>query len=262
MMKQVAPRSAAWLSCLALSTPIWAAAPALSAVDSPAAEPAKPGATTLDAVAARIKGAKAGDLRTTPIPGIYEYRRGAELAYVTADGRYAFAGDLYQLSDNSNLSDTRRRELRRTLVAAVPEANMLVYSPEEPKYTVTVFTDVDCSYCRALHKQIAEYNRLGIRVRYLSYPRGGPNTESWTRAEQVWCAQDRKATLTRAKLGEDLTGKTCSPNPVAEEYALGKAIGLEGTPGIVTESGKLLAGYLPPAALLDELKEDARDTKR
>jgi thiol:disulfide interchange protein DsbC len=258
MMKRIVQASAALLACLALSTPMWAAAP----VEAPAADSAKSADTSLEAIATRIKGAKGGDLRTTPIAGIYEYRRGAELAYVTADGKYAFAGDLYQLSDNSNLSDTRRRELRRALVGAVPEANMVVFSPATPTYTVTVFTDVDCTYCRALHKQIAEYNRLGIRVRYLSFPRSGPNTESWTRAEQVWCAQDRKATLTRAKLGEALTGKTCAPNPVAEEYALGKAIGLQGTPGIVTESGDLLPGYLPPAALLDELKEDARVARR
>jgi thiol:disulfide interchange protein DsbC len=217
-------------------------------------------AAALEAIAAKIPGAKPSDLRTTPIAGIYEYKRGAELAYVTADGRYAFAGDLYQLADNTNLSDVRRRELRHAMVSAVPESGMVVFAPRDPKdvkYTVTVFTDMDCSYCRALHKQIDEYNRLGIRVRYVAYPRTGPATVSWTRAEQVWCAADRNAMLTRAKQSEmysTLPGKTCSPNPVAEHYALGKAIGLTGTPGIVTETGELLPGYLPPKDLLDELK--------
>lgn len=217
-------------------------------------------AAPLEAVAAKIPGARAADLRVTPIAGIYEYRRGAELAYVTADGRYAFAGDLYQLSDNTNLSDTRRRELRRAMVNAVPEAGMVVFAPRDArdvKYTVTVFTDMDCSYCRALHNQVGEYNRLGIRVRYVAYPRSGPATPSWTRAEQVWCASDRNAMLTRVKQSEmysTVAGKTCNPNPVAEHYALGKAIGLTGTPGIVTETGELLPGYLPPKDLLDELK--------
>lgn len=219
----------------------------------------------LETVAARIPGAKPSDLRATPIPGIYEFRRGAELAYVTADGRYAFAGDLYQLADNTNLSEVRRRELRRAMVGAVPESGMIVFAPRDPKdarYTVTVFTDMDCSYCRTLHKQIDEYNRLGIRVRYVAFPRSGPATPSWTRAEQVWCAADRNAMLTRAKQSEmyaTLPGKTCSPNPVAEHYALGKAIALTGTPGIVTEAGELLPGYLPPKDLLAELKsQDAR----
>ncbi len=148
--------------------------------------------------------------------------------------------------DHANLSDTRRRELRLALINAVPESSMVVFAPAAaPKYTVTVFTDVDCQYCRALHKQIAEYNRLGVKVRYMFYPRTGPNTASWVKAEQVWCSADRRAALTAAKLGEPLKAAACQPNPVADEYALGQAIGLTGTPGIVTESGELLPGYSP-----------------
>ena len=215
---------------------------------------------TLEQLATKLPGAKPTDLRPTPIAGIYEYRRGAELAYVTADGRYAFAGDLYQLSDNSNLSDARRREVRHSMLGALPEANMVIFAPRQAKdvkYTVTVFTDMDCAYCRALHKQIDEYNKLGIRVRYVAFPRSGPATPSWTRAEQVWCAADRNTMLTRAKQSEmysALQGKVCTPNPVAEEYALGKALGVTGTPSIVTETGEMLPGYLPPQELLDELK--------
>jgi len=237
-------------------------APLIAAAASAGAAPvaALPAADTarLEAVAARIKAANVADLRATPVPGIFEYRRGAELAYVTEDGRFAFAGDLYQLSDKANLSDTRRRELRLALIGAVPESSMVVFAPKETRFTVTVFTDVDCGYCRTLHKQIDEYNKLGIKVRYLSFPRSGPNSESWLTAEQVWCSQDRKAALTRAKLGQKLSVPTCSPNPVAAQYALGRSIGLEGTPGIVTETGDLLPGYLSPAALLKQLQADAQ----
>lgn len=211
----------------------------------------------LAAVAAHIPGAKASDLRTTPIAGIYEYRQGAELVYVTADGRYGFAGDLYRLADRANLSDTRRREVRLALLSAVPESSMVVFAPATTKYTVTVFTDVDCAYCRALHKQIAEYNRLGVKVRYLFFPRSGPHTSSWAKAEQVWCSADRRSALTQAKLGEPLKAPVCSPNPVAEQYELGRAMGLTGTPGIITPSGDLLPGYVPPDELLQELQQDA-----
>lgn len=215
-------------------------------------------AADLAAIAARIPGAKPAELRATPVPGIYEYRRGAEMVYVTEDGRYAFAGDLYQLSDRSNLSDARRRELRLELLKPATESGMLVFGPPNPKYTVTVFTDIDCSYCRTLHSQIAEYNQLGIKVRYMAFPRSGPDTESWTKAEQVWCARDSKAALTRAKKGEKLDSlAVCKSNPVAEQYALGRAMGLAGTPGIITETGELLAGYMPPQNLLQVLREDA-----
>ena len=222
-------------------------------VPVPVASPAE-----LAAVAARIPGTKPEELRATPIAGIYELRRGAELVYVTADGRYGFAGDLYRLADRNNLSDVRRRELRLALISAVPESSMLVFSPAAPKYTITVFTDVDCTYCRALHKQIAEYNRLGVKVRYMFYPRSGPNTESWSKAEQVWCSPDRRAALTSAKLGTPLTAAVCKPTPVAEQYALGQSIGLTGTPGIVTEKGELLPGYEPPDEMLQELQQEAQ----
>ena len=246
----------AGLALGAAATPgLAAAAPATPTHDAPA-----PTATAaeLAAVAARIPGTKPEELRATPIAGIYELRRGAELVYVTADGRYGFAGDLYRLADRNNLSDVRRRELRLALISAVPESSMVVFSPAAPKYTITVFTDVDCTYCRALHKQIAEYNRLGVKVRYMFYPRSGPNTESWSKAEQVWCSSDRRAALTAAKQGTALKAAVCKPNPVAEQYALGQSIGLSGTPGIITEKGELLPGYEPPDEMLQELQQEAQ----
>jgi thiol:disulfide interchange protein DsbC len=221
-----------------------AATPATDAKSDPRAE-----------VAAHISGAHPEELRATPVPGIWELTRGTDIAYVTADGKYAFSGDLIELGNNNNLTETHRRDLRLKAISAYPESEMLVFGPRDPKYTVTVFTDVDCPYCRKLHSQIAEYNHLGIRVRYLFYPRTGPNTSSWTKAEQVWCSNDRNDALTRAKLGEELKAKSSCENPVARSYALGQDFALEGTPAIILPNGEMLSGYLPPDALMQRLKE-------
>jgi len=119
-----------------------------------------------------------------------------------------------------------------------------------------VFTDVDCAYCRKLHSEMAELNRLGVRVRYMSFPRSGPNTDSWKKAEVVWCSANRNEALTQAKLGAQLDmSKACSVNPVAREYALGQSIGVRGTPAIVTESGEYISGYMPPRELLQQIKD-------
>lgn len=218
---------------------------------TPNADPSDPRV----AVAARIPGARVDELRATAIAGIYELTRGSEIVYVTADGKYALTGDLVELATNNNLTEEHRRELRVKAISAFPESEMLVFGPKDPKYTVTVFTDVDCPYCRKLHSQIAEYNRLGIRVRYLLYPRTGPNTTSWTKAEQVMCSADRNAALTRAKLGEELKTKPCADNPVAKSYALGQDFALEGTPAIVMADGEMLPGYVPPDVLAQHLKD-------
>jgi thiol:disulfide interchange protein DsbC len=206
-------------------------------------------------IAARIPGTRPEELRATAVAGIYELTRGADIVYVTADGKYAFTGDLVELASNSNLTEQHRRELRAKAVATFPEDAMLIFGPKDPKYTVTVFTDVDCPYCRKLHSQIGDYNRLGIRVRYLLYPRTGPNTQSWTKAEQVWCSPDRNAALTLAKLGQELKSKPCANNPVARSYALGQDFSLEGTPAIIMPNGELLPGYVPPDVLAQHLKD-------
>jgi thiol:disulfide interchange protein DsbC len=234
------------------------APPPAAAQSAVAPQPAPPAAATPGdpraEIAARVPGTRPDDVRPSPIPGIYELTRGMDIAYVTADGKFALTGDLYDIAKDENITDHRRRELRAKAIAAVPESEMVVFGPSDSKYTLTVFTDVDCPFCRKLHSQIADYNRLGIRVRYLFYPRSGPNTPSWTKAEQVWCSADRKEALTRAKLGEELKTKPCPNNPVARSYALGKDFAIEGTPALVTTEGELMDGYIPPDVLLKHLQ--------
>lgn len=207
-------------------------------------------------LASKIPGTKPDDLRASPIAGIYQLTKGTDIAYVTDDGKYAISGDLFDVASNDNLTEKTRRAERVKLLAGLPESQLVVFGPKDPKYTVTVFTDVDCGYCRKLHSQMAEYNRLGIKVRYAFYPRSGPNTESWEKAEQVWCAPNRGDALTRAKRDEAISApKHCSGSPVAREYALGQDIGVRGTPAIVLDDGEMLPGYLPPNMLAQHLKK-------
>jgi thiol:disulfide interchange protein DsbC len=229
---------------------------ATPAAGAPAASPsAVTAADPRVAIAAKMQGVKAEDLHATPIPGIYELLRGADAAYVSPDGKYAIIGDLYETGTNNDLTENRRRDQRLKLLAAIPEAQMVVFGPQTAKHTITVFTDMDCAYCRKLHSQINDYNKLGIKVRYIAYPRSGPNTSSWSKAEQVWCSADPKTALTEAKLGKTLPGKICANNPVAKEYELGQQFNLQGTPTIILGNGAMLSGYLAPADLVQELKD-------
>jgi thiol:disulfide interchange protein DsbC len=207
------------------------------------------------ALAKKIPGTTPEELHASAIPGIYELQRGTDFAYVTADGKYAIMGDLYDLAKQDNLTEAHRRDVRMKLLASIPESDMVIFGPKSLKYTVTVFTDVDCPYCRKLHGQIAEYNRLGVRVRYLFYPRTGPNTDSWAKAEQVWCSANRNEALTKAKLGQELkTPKSCGDSPVARDYAMGQKFDIKGTPAIVMNDGEMLGGYLSPMQLVQRLQ--------
>jgi thiol:disulfide interchange protein DsbC len=205
------------------------------------------------ALASKVPGLKPEELHAAAIPGMFEFMRGGDVLYISADGRYGIAGDLYDLRSNSDLTENRRREMRLRLMATVSESQMVIFGPKNARYTVTVFTDVDCTYCRKLHSEIAEYNRLGIRVRYMFFPRSGPNSESWIKAEQVWCSPDRNEALTRAKRGESLDVKLCADAPIAREYELGEQFKVKGTPVIILGNGELLPGYVPPPELARQL---------
>jgi thiol:disulfide interchange protein DsbC len=201
-------------------------------------------------------GSKLEDLKPAPIAGLYEFTQGAEISYLTVDGKYFIDGNLYDMKSRDNLTEVVRTHARAAMINAVPESEMLIFSPANPKYTITVFTDVDCAYCRKLHSEMAELNRLGIRVRYMFYPRSGPGSESWRKAEVVWCSANRNEAFTRAKTGAALDmNKTCGATPVKREYELGENIGVRGTPAIVTENGDYIAGYFPPRELVEQLKE-------
>ncbi len=224
-----------------------------------AAAPAAPAAAA-DPRTALMKllppGAKIEDLKPSPISGIYEFIQGVDVSYLTADGKYFLDGNLYNMSTRENLTEAIRSHARLAMINAVPESQMLIFSPKNPQYTITVFTDVDCQYCRKLHSDMAELNKLGVRVRYLFYPRTGPNTESWRKAEVVWCSANRNEALTLAKAGGRLDmNKTCSPTPVAREFELGQTVGVRGTPAIITESGEFLNGYMPPRELVQAIKQ-------
>jgi thiol:disulfide interchange protein DsbC len=219
----------------------------------PADQAADPRAALLKRLPA---GSKVEDLQPSPVPGLYQYTQGAEVSYLTADGKYFLDGNLYDMDSRENLTEVLRTHARLAMISAVPESQMLIFGPKNPLYTITVFTDVDCAYCRKLHSEMAELNRLGVRVRYMFYPRTGPNTESWKKAEVVWCSPDRNEALTRAKAGIAMDmSKTCDGTPVAREYALGQSIGVRGTPAILTENGDYISGYMPPRELVQQIKD-------
>ena len=200
---------------------------------------------------------KPDSIRKTPVEGLYEVVYGPQVFYVTADGRYLLQGELVDLTTRQSLTDATLRGIRKKIIDAVPDSDTIVFAPRDGqvKHTITVFTDIDCPYCRKLHREIDNYLAEGIKVRYLLYPRAGKGSPSYRKAAAVWCAKDRQAALTRAKNGEKVDAPSCR-HPVDEHMALGNRVGVTGTPAIVLESGDMVPGYRPAkelSALLDRL---------
>lgn len=226
-----------------------------------AAEPPKaldkPEAAIKRALEAARSDIKVTSVTPSEIGGVYAAQiQNGPLVYVSADGKYFLTGDLYQIQPQGfvNLAEQRRSVDRAKAIAAVKPQDMVVFKPKDgTKAVINVFTDVECGWCQKLHKEMAQYNALGIEVRYLAFPRAGIGSEDYQKMVTVWCSKDRQATLTKFKNREPVPISTCKDNPVAAQYELGVQVGVEGTPALVTASGELLPGYLPPQELAQRL---------
>ena len=197
-------------------------------------------------------------IRPAPIPGFYQVIASGQLVYVSADGKYMLTGNLIDLGSKKDLGESVWAEFRKAELAKLPAADRIVFAPAKPRYTVSVFTDVNCGYCRALHQHVEDFNKAGIALEYIAWPRegvtstGGNPTPTYTEMVSVWCSADRKAAFTAAKEGKQPKASSCS-NPVKNEFDLGVRLGVTGTPTIVAEDGSVLGGYMTPDQLLKAL---------
>ena len=176
---------------------------------------------------------------------------GGRTIYGMEDGIHFLTGNLFRFDgDITNLSELRQNTKRKQLMNAISDKDTIAFGEGRggSLETINVFTDVDCGYCRKLHSEIAEINALGIKVRYLAYPRGGIGSESYEKLVTAWCAKDPQATLTNLKSGRTMKMSNCE-SPVKDQYFLGQQIGISGTPAIITSDGRLFPGYLPAEEL-------------
>jgi thiol:disulfide interchange protein DsbC len=204
-------------------------------------------------------GEKPESIAATAIPGLYEVVFGSDIFYSSADGRYVLQGALVDLDTNENLTETTRTGIRQGLMNKLDESEMIVFSPKKPRHTLTVFTDIDCGYCRKLHAEMPELNSLGVKVRYMMFPRSGPNTPSFQKAVNVWCAKDQQVSMTKAKAGESIPESNCD-NPIGSQFNLGQQLGVTGTPALLLDDGTLIPGYRPAKDLAAMLDEQAKKT--
>jgi thiol:disulfide interchange protein DsbC len=208
---------------------------------------------TATLVAATNSNVEVVAISETPFTGLMEVELSSgEKLFSDREGNYLVTGDLFMANSDGlvNLSALGRQEKIVDWISAVPEDEMVIFVPEETKASVTVFTDVDCGFCRRLHGDIDAILALGIQVRYVAYPRGGEASTAYPKMISVWCAEDRKRAIAQAKNGQNIPSRDCE-NPVLEHYNLGNRIGISGTPALVLEDGSIIPGYLEPERLAE-----------
>lgn len=202
-----------------------------------------------------VPGGQIDTVTASPVAGLYEVRIQGNVFYMSADGEYLVRGNILCLADQVNLTEQSVARARLAVLDELDESTMVVFEPEEVEHTVTVFTDVDCTYCRQFQREMPGYLERGIRVRYLAFPRAGPDSPGYDKAVAVWCSEDQQAAMTRAMAGEQVEAEPCE-HPVREHLNLVQQLQLRGTPAIFTESGQQVGGYLSPENLDRQLEQE------
>jgi len=207
---------------------------------------------TVAKLAAKLKVAPA-DLSPGPLPGLYRVTLGPDVAYVSADGRYLLRGDLIDLQDGKNITREQREAARVAFIKGINADDMIVFKAAHPRHVLTILTDIDCQYCRAIAREMPELEAKGVELHYLAFPRAGVGSSSWDKAVAVWCAKDRQTAYVDAMRGTPVTAGKCGESAVAVGYDFAQRLGVTGTPAIITETGQLIDGYLPADQLVQLL---------
>jgi thiol:disulfide interchange protein DsbC len=184
-------------------------------------------------------------LGPSDIPGFFELQIGNDSNfYVSSDGKFLLDGDF------SNVKESKFSQVRKIAMSKIDTDDLIIFrANNKTKAVINVFTDIDCGFCRKLHKEVPSLNALGVEVRYLAFPRAGLDSKSYQKALSAWCSDDPKESLTDYKNGDDKPFLECRTNAVAEQYRLGLELGISGTPAIILEDGSLVPGYRTAEAL-------------
>jgi len=188
----------------------------------------------------------------TSAKGVFEWTDGSEVYYVTLIDGHVIVGEVYNVENQSTLRQEKTQIALNQVLADMPSEELIVFPASDRKRTITVFTDIDCGYCRRFHNEVPQLNAAGVEVRYVAYPRAGIGSSSYDKIVTVWCSDDQQSAMTRAKQGEHLSPKTCE-NPVAEHFQSGSEAGISGTPTLIVDDGTIIGGYVPAEQLLARL---------
>ncbi|MFQ3189429.1 MAG: thiol:disulfide interchange protein DsbC [Paraglaciecola sp.] len=198
-------------------------------------------------------GMQISSIGDAPVTGLLQVMTEKGLFYTSQDGKYLLQARIYDIEEGMrNVTEDTLGSLRLGGLVEFKDA-VIEYKADKEKYVVNIFTDITCGYCRKLHNEMAEYNDLGITVRYLAFPRGGLNSSSYSDMVSVWCADNKQEAMDNAKAGGTVASKNCETK-VAEQYAFGQKIGVNGTPNIIMPDGSVIPGYQPPKQLEEALK--------
>lgn len=180
------------------------------------------------------------NIRTSPVPGVYEVQMGATITYVDSSGKYFFFGKLYDMPSQTDLTETRLAEVNKLDVTALPLHDAIKQVKGAGSRTLIVFSDPDCPFCKSLETSLQELRDVTIYT--FMFPLGGISADSQRKSINVWCSKDKTAAWESLMLRNKQAPDANCDNPVERNVALGAKLGISGTPTMFSGDGRKRAG--------------------
>ncbi len=166
-----------------------------------------------------------------------------QIYYATNDGKYLIVGSVIDLDTKESITENTKMSQRLSIINEIDKKNLIIYKPEKPKHTLTIFTDSSCPYCQKLHNEIPRLLENNIEVRYVLFSRNGNNVEAYNQLVSAWCSEDRLNAIDSLFTGDLLDDIDQCDNPMDKNFEYAGLLSVEGTPTIFLEDGRIIPGY-------------------
>jgi len=179
--------------------------------------------------------------------GLYEVLIRGELYYVDKDVTFVIAGRMFDPRTREDLTQKRLDTALKVDFKALPLDRAVKTVRGDGSRVMVTFEDPNCPYCKKLWAGLQDLKNVTIYT--FLYPILSP--DSLEKAKGIWCAKDRAAAWDEFMV----QGKAPPPaaadckNPLEQNVALGRDLGINGTPTIIFTDGTRAAGALPVAMI-------------
>lgn len=211
------------------------------------------------ALEARLAGEHIESVKPTPFAGIYEVvvsgPRGFLVMYTDEKAEFLFAGGALFDVRTSPYKDLTKQTVSRLNAALINSSLHLAVKRVKGngKRTLITFEDPNCSYCKALQKELTKLSDVTIYTFLWPFLA----ESSLTKSQAIWCSKDRGKAFEDVMLRDQVPSvqqANCEYQP-DKVHDMARRLGLQGTPAIFLADGAEYGGPRTAAALEQALNE-------
>lgn len=143
--------------------------------------------------------------------------------------------------------------LSPAILASVTPADSFKRVSGRGTRAVHAFISVDCSFCRKIEPEFQKLDNVTVHYHLLP----GHSASARQDARQVWCAPDPAKAWASVARGVAVVAPKCDDAGLDRNLALALKLGIENTPAMVLENGRVLTGAFSAEALDREIATSA-----